>query len=452
MACAVCDSDAMSLAEKIDRRWPGSRERVQAQVLNRSLPALRWIAANDRAAGLLDRALAPFNPLSPTRYVDPYPLYAELRRHGPVVHHRRLGMWFVTGYEECEAVLRAPSTVDRSDFMRSVSPYKHLDKPSFDLLASMLLMMDPPDHTRIRKLVSRVFTPRAVAKLEPQVRSITTKLLDEVAGRNRFDAVDAFTAQLPIFIIGELLGLPSELWGRLKGLSDELAKSIDGMTGFDAAAMNRTMAETTAIFRAEFERCRFDPRDDLLSALVSVEAEDGDRLSDDELLSLCVLLMVAGHETTTGLIGNAIVALGHDRASRRLLLEAPDLADNAVEEFLRYDSPVQTTDRILTAPIELGDCTIASGASVVVMLGAANRDPRRYDDPDVLRLDRHDPRPLSFGHGIHHCVGAALARLEAKVAIPAFVERFPDYRIDESALTWKRSMTLRGTTTLPITP
>jgi len=441
----------MPLAEMIERRWPGSRERVQAKAVNRSLPALRWIAGNDRAAGLLDRALAPFNPLSPARYVDPYPLYAELRRHGPVVHHR-LGIWFVTGHEECEAVLRAPTSVDRSEFMRDVTPYKHLDEASFQLLASMLLMLDPPDHTRIRKLVSRVFTPRAVARLEPQVETITAELLDDVADRSRFDAVEAFAAQLPIFMIGELLGLPTEQWGRLKHLSDELAKSIDGLTGFDAAAMNRTIAETTAIFRSEFARCRSEPRDDLLSALVSVEAEDGDRLSDDELLSLCVLLMVAGHETTTGLIGNALVALEANPAARRQLLDAPGIAERAVEEFLRYDSPVQTTDRITTAPLELGDVVIPAGATVGVFLGAANRDPRRHDDPDVLRLDRPDPRPLSFGHGIHHCVGAALARLEAKVAIPAFVERFPDYRIDHTAIAWKRSMTLRGPTTLPIIP
>lgn len=440
----------MALLDRIDHRWPGARERLQGEALNRSMPALRWVAGNDRAAGLLDRAFAPFNPLSPRRYADPYPLYDELRANGPVFHHRRLGFWFVTGHEECEAVLRAPTSVDRTDVMRTLTPYKHLDDSAIDLVTSMLLMLDPPDHTRIRKLVSRAFTPRAVARLEPEVEKIAHQLLDEVEGTARFDAVATYTSQLPIYMIGELLGLPRTEWDRLKRLSDELAKLVDGLSGFDAEVMNAAVAETKQIFRTEFELRRSQPRDDLLSALVAAEEEDGDRLSDDELLSLCVLLMVAGHETTTGLIGNAIVALDRDRHARRRLLAEPGLADSAVEEFLRFDSPVQTTDRILSADLELGGTVIPEGAMVGVFLGAGNRDARRHDAPDELRLDRPDPRPLSFGHGIHHCVGAALARLEAKVAIPAFVERFPDHRVDESGLVWKRSMTLRGPTELPI--
>ncbi len=206
-------------------------------------------------------------------------------------------------------------------------------------------------------------------------------------------------------------------------------------------------------FRALLDRQIADhvehPRDDMLSRLLEAE-EDGDRLSRDELESMIALLMVAGHETTAGLLGNSLLALHRNPTAKDQLIEEPAIAENAVEELLRYDSPVQGTDRVATADIELAGHRIRGGTMMGVFLGAANRDPRRYDRPDQLILDRPQPRPLSFGHGIHHCLGAALARLEARIALPLFLQTYPDYRVDEDRLEWKRSITLRGPSHLPV--
>jgi len=427
------------------REWFGID---QTLVAAKMLPVLRAVARRDRVARLLNRPLAPFNPIDPSRYVDPYPLYENIRARGPVFEHKRLGAWLVTGYEECEQVLRSPSSVDRSHLLEHVAPYKHIDEDILDMVTTMMLMVDPPDHTRLRKLVNRAFTPRAIAQLEPQVEKIAGQLLDELETRSQFDVMNHYASQVPIYMIGQMLGVPSDQWPRLKKLSDTIALFVDPLSGFEALALTTAVREAAAIFTVEFEKRRDQPQDDILSALVAAE-EDGDRLSQDELISMCLLLMVAGHETTTGLIGNALVSLDRDRDARAMLLGSASSID-LVDEFLRHDSPVQNTDRFITTPLTIGNQTIPEGALVTIMLGAANRDPRVYDSPDELRLDRPDPRPLSFGHGIHHCLGAALARIEGEIAIRAFVERFPDYRI--ASLEWKRSLTLRGPEAMVISP
>lgn len=417
----------------------------------RVFPVVQLLTRNDWTSKILDRALHPFNPFSPKRYVDPYPLYEQVRAQSAVYHHKRIDMWVITGHQQCEQVLRGAASVDRNEFMLTIAPYKHLAPQTMDIMGSMMLMKDPPDHTRLRKLVSRAFTPRAVADLEPQVWKVAAELLDKVEGQTQFDAMESYASQLPIYMIGELLGLPNTEWDRLKGISDTLAQFVDPMSGFGPQEMDTAMDDIVQLLRSEVADRRVRPRDDMLTALAQAE-EDGDRLSETEMLSMISLLMVAGHETTTGLIGNALVLLDQHRDARQQLIDQPSLADNAVEEFLRFDSPVQTTDRFLTESMEVDGQTLPEGAVVGLMLGAANRDPNLHTNPNELQLDRADPRPLSFGHGIHHCVGAALARLEARVAIPAFLDRFPDYRVDHDALEWKRSMTLRGPRKLPIRP
>lgn len=426
-----------------------SAQRVQAKQLARVLPVLRTVARHDRVAGLMNRPLAPFNPIDPRHHIDPYPQYRALRERGPVFHHRRVSTWYVTGYEETELALRAPSSVDRSQVFELVPPYSDIDPSVSKLMTTMMLLQDPPDHTRLRKLVNRAFTPRAIAKLEPLVVEATDRLIDDMDSRSSVDLVDTFTSRLPIFMIGELLGLANERWAELKDLSDELAKFVDPFTGFQPSEFEATVEQTVEMFRSEFDERRARPRDDLMSALVEAE-EEGDRLSDDEMVSMCLLLMVAGHETTTGLLGTALVALDTHRGAREQLLADPELAAQSVEEFLRYDSPVQMTLRLMTNDTRLGSETVPAGAAVQIVFAAANRDPRRYDQPDELRLDRPDPRPLAFGHGVHHCVGAALARLEAKVAISRFVERHPNYSVDRDRLEWKRSLGLRGPAVLPV--
>ncbi len=420
----------------------------QATTMAMVLPTLRRVARSDRMAGWLNRPLAPFNPLDPRRHIDPYPIYESLRAHGPVYNHTRIANWLITGYEECEQVLRAPVSVDRSELITKIPPYKHIDRNLIDMVVTMMLMVDPPDHTRLRKLVNRAFTPRAIAQLEPQVEKITDQILDELEPLDEFDVMHRFASQVPIYMIGSMLGVDAEQWPRLHELSDTIAFLVDPLSGFDVDEMAAALSEATAIFRAEFAKRRINPQDDIMTALVNAE-EDGDRLSERELESMCLLLMVAGHETTSGLIGNALVTLSRDHAARRQLIDAPELAANATEEFLRHDSPVQNTDRVVTEPLEVGGHVIPAGAVVTVLIGAANRDPRVYTDPAKLQLDRPEPHPFSFGQGIHYCLGAALARMEGRIAIRSFVERFPEYRVDQ--LAWKRSTTLRGPANLTVT-
>lgn len=421
------------------------------------IPTLRVLAKRDWSSRMLTRTLAPFNPLDPRRYTDPYSMYEEVRAHGPVYYHRRLDDWIVTGFAEGEAALRADVSVDRTAVMDVVSPYRDVSPSTMELFKSLLLTVDPPRHGRLRGLVSRAFTPRAVAALEPTVVEVAAELLDGLSSAaenggagSQVDATERFASQLPIYVIGDLLGLPREQRNRLKELSDIIAKFIDPLTGFDADEMDRTVVELQSIFDVEIERRRRNPSDDMLSALVEAE-EDGDRLSNVELHSMILLLMVAGHETTTGLIGNAIYWMDQHLEARQKLIDEPGLMLNAVEEFLRFDSPVQATDRKVVAEVTIGEHLIPAGASVTVLLGAANRDPRLFDRPNELLVDRASPRSLSFGHGIHHCIGAALARMETKVALTALLERYPDYRVARDGVRWKRSITLRGPTSLPIT-
>ncbi|MEM7273694.1 MAG: cytochrome P450 [Actinomycetota bacterium] len=416
-------------------------------------PVLRQLARRDWSSRLLTRAMAPFNPFDPRRYVDPYPVYDEVRRHGSVYHHRRLDGWIITGFTEAEEALRGPVSVDRRELMEELWPYRDVSSGSMDIFNSLLLTLDPPNHTRLRRLVSRTFTPRAVAGMAPAIAEVADGLLDEMAAVGRsgrsVDAMAGFASRLPIYVIGELLGLPREQWPRLKELSDEGAKFVDPITAFQPAEMDAAIAEIVSILDVEIAARRQAPKDDLLSSLVAVE-EDGDRLSTVELHSMVILLMVAGHETTTGLLGNSLVHLDRDRRSRDRLATTPELVPNAVEELLRYDSPVQATDRIAVEDMEIGGVPIPAGSGLTILLGAGNRDPQMFERPNELRLDRSDARSLSFGHGIHHCVGAALARLEVEVALPLFLKRFPDHRVVGDELIWKRSITLRGPARLPI--
>ena len=421
------------------------------------IPTLRVLAKRDWSSKLLTRSLAPFNPLDPRRYVDPYAMYEEIRPHGPVYHHGRLDEWIITGFAEGEEALRADVSVDRSAVLDVVSPYKNVSSDTMDLFTSLLLTVDPPRHSRLRGLVSRAFTPRAVAALEPTVVEVASELLDDLpsalqagAQGQQVDITERFGSQLPIYVIGDLLGLPREHRQRLKQLSDVIARFVDPLTGFDPGEMDRAVDELKAVFDVEIERRRKTPSDDMLSALVEAE-EDGDRLNNTELHSMILLLMVAGHETTTGLIGNAVYWMDQYRGARQMLIEEPGLMTNAVEEFLRFDSPVQATDRKVVEEVTIGGHLIPKGGSITVLLGAANRDPRLFDRPNELLVDRESPRSLSFGHGIHHCIGAALARMETRVALTALLERYPDYGVDRDGVRWKRSITLRGPSVLPIT-
>jgi cytochrome P450 len=423
--------------------------------LIRGFPVIRRVARSSRSRPALNTLFSPFNPFDFARSENPYPGYEKLRGLGPVYFHPTLRSWFVTGHPEAEQVLRASSSVDRTPALTRISPYRDLDPQVWEIVSQLLINTDQPDHTRLRRLVSRAFTPTAMAALEPQVQDVARGLLDSIERQcadtweTEFDAMADYASQLPVYIIGEMLGIPRQVWPRLKELSDTVALLVEPLHGFDPVEMDTAVLELVSIFDVELARRQTEPGNDVLSVLVSAEA-DGDRLTRSELHSLCLLLLVAGHETTSSLIGNALIALDRDRQSRAKLIGNPGLAAAAVEEFLRFDSPVQSTNRRLIHELTIDGVTIPAGADVNVYLGAANRDTRIHDRPNELLLDRLDPKPLSFGHGIHHCLGAALARLEAKVAIPAFVHRFPTYSVDHANLTYSRSLTLRGPAELPV--
>ncbi len=302
---------------------------------------------------------------------------------------------------------------------------------------------------RLSAVLNRAFTPRTVAAMEPVITSVTHELLAELRPDRRFDAMEQLASRLPVYVISDVLGFPPSERNSLKQLSDVIAAFADPLTGFDPPEVDAAIKEFAARTDALIDARQEDPAEDMISALVAVEAE-GHKLSRRELISMVLLLMLAGNETTSNLIGNALVALDEHRGARALLLQREDLDENAIEELLRFDTPVQVTDRRALADFEVAGVTVPAGASIVVLLGAANRDPDRYEAPDELRLDRTDPRPLSFGHGAHHCLGAGLARIEARVAVPAFVRAFPDHQVARDEVTWNRSITLRGPKILPI--
>jgi hypothetical protein len=394
-----------------------------------------------------------WNPFLPAFRADPYPTYRALRSQAPVYRHPVFRSWVLTRYADVEAVLRDPGfSVDRTKLpLFRLLRWARRDESDFARAVERnLLMLDPPAHTRLRGLVSRAFTPRAVERLRPRIEAIAAELLERAAGCGELELVRDLAYPLPVTVIAELLGVPAADHERFKRWSDELTALLDPLQA--RGGMRRARAafeELSAYFRAVLAERRREPRDDLVGALAAVE-DGGDRLSEIELLSLCMLLLGAGHETTTNLIGNAVVALLRHPGERKRLQDDPGLAESAVEELLRFDSPVQVTDRVAREPREIGGRRIRPGQLVGLVLGAANRDPEAFPEPDRLDLGRRENRHLAFGQGAHFCLGAQLARLEARVALARLFERFPDLRGDPERVEWRRSIVLRGPLRVPL--
>jgi cytochrome P450 len=376
------------------------------------------------------------DPFAAERFSWPYPMYDRMRADGEVVYSRTYRQWFVFGYDELQQVFRSSdgATAPIADLMLSSRQYRKLTPSVRTNFSRWLLATDPPDHTRLRSAVARAFTPKQIAAYEPLVGSVVDELLSDLADSGDVDIVDAFTTKLPIQLIAELLGLPGDRREWLHQASREVGDMVEPFTALDAAAISERFAELDAYFLELIEQRRQHPGDDVISALAS--EDDGPVLAPDEIVAMIVFLLFAGHETVTGMLGNAVVALAAFPEQRALLRNDPGLIDNAVEELLRFDPPLQMAGRQMTAD---------------VVIGAANRDRRRWADADELRLDRPDPKPLSFGFGIHHCLGAALARLELRTAIPPLLARLGDYTVDTDSIVWKRSFALRGPLVLPVT-
>jgi pimeloyl-[acyl-carrier protein] synthase len=388
-----------------------------------------------------------FNPMDPAFVADPYPTYHRLRAEDPV-HHSPLGFWVLTRYEDVVAVLRDPRFAKEA--IAAVVAARLGRAPAAPL---SMLDRDPPDHTRLRSLVSKAFTPRVVEALRPHIQKIVDSLLDRVAGANAMDLIEDFAYPLPVIVICEMLGVPFEDHERFKQWGLDIARGLDSiLLPPDSDVARRSDAARsalTAYFRELIAERRASPRADLLSGLIAAE-EVGDRLREDELLATCILLLVAGHETTVNLIGNGTLALLRHRDQLRRLREDPGLIASAVEELLRYDGPVQRTARVSGEDVAIAGRTIAKGELVMPFIGAADRDPAQFPDPDRLDIARTDNRHIAFGWGIHFCLGAPLARLEGQIALNTLVRRLPKLALATDKPEYRESLTLRGLSTLPV--
>ena len=392
--------------------------------------------------------MAIFNPFLPSYQANPYPAYAALRAEDPVHFSAAIQAWVLTAYEDCERVLRDVETFSSSSYTASgqLATALQQQRREFPLgEVPTVLNSDPPVHTRLRTLLNRAFTPRAIDGLRPHIEEIAASLLAD-AGRagGRFDAVTGFAQPLPIIVIAELLGVPPSDRDRLKEWSTAIANTTNVLNteGALAAARQATL-ELIAYMDEVVAQRRTAPGADIMTALVQAE-EGGDRLSHDELLAFSILLLLAGHETTTNLIGNGLLALTeHPEQAARLRADR-ELLPSAVEEFLRYDSSVQGAVRFARETTEVGGRTIEQGSTLLLLVGAANRDPAQFPDPDALDVARSPNRHLSFGRGIHFCLGAPLARLEGDVAFAALLDRFPELRVAEGGAERSGTLVLRG--------
>jgi len=393
-----------------------------------------------------------FDPFAPGFTDDPYPQYAVMRAEAPVYQHP-FGFWLLTRYDDVSWLLRAGLSVEDRNVtdstFRQLQDQMYGDQvPAAD---KSMLDRDPPDHTRLRRLVSKAFTPRAIEALRPRITRLVDSMLDAIDGQGQVDLVEALAFPLPFTVIAEMLGTPPADHERIRQLSGTVVRSLEPVADPAlVAAIAAADAELTAIAADMIAWKRSNPADDLLTALISAE-EDGDALSDDELIAQTLLLYIAGHETTVNLIAGGTLALLRNPDQLALLRNNPGLAEGAVEELLRYDSPVQASRRITLEPVTIGGITIPAGAFVMASLGSANRDESFWGaDAAEVRLSRDGAhRHVSFGAGPHHCLGASLARLEASIALARLTARFPRLALDGD-VTWNGRINLRGPAHLPV--
>lgn len=391
--------------------------------------------------------------LDPANRADPYRLCAQFRDRGPLqLPDANLAVFL--SYRDCDEVLRHPSsssenansTVAKQQAEAGTAPPRQ-GPPGF-------LFLDPPDHTRLRKLVSKAFAPRVVSALQPDIGSLVDGLLDRVAEKGHFEVVEDFAYPLPVAVICRLLGVPLEDEPQFSRASALLAQALDPfstITGVPAEVANERQQAGTWLrdyFHGLIDKRRSRPGEDLLSGLIAVE-ESGDQLTEEEIVSTCNLLLIAGHETTVNLIGNAVLAMLRNPGQWAALGADADRAPAIVEETLRYDPPVQLAGRIALADMVIGGVEVPAGDVMMLLLAGANRDPAEYDRPDVFDPERKNLRHLGFGRGAHYCLGAPLARLEASVALAAVAARFPNARLDGEPQ-YKTNVTLRGLSQLTL--
>jgi cytochrome P450 len=395
--------------------------------------------------------LSLYGLLDPQVLADPYPLYTRLRDESPVLWDPYLHAWVVTRYADVAQVLlkfkadRTPTPDRLSELgMRQLAPVAQV-------MVRQMLFMDPPQHARVRGLAATAFTSRRVARLREHIQHITDTLINRVAASGHADVMADLASPLPAIVTAEMLGVPTADHERLKEWSADFAEML-GNFQHNPGRTERVLGsveEMTSYFHDAVRRQASRPRDGLIKALTEATL-DGDRLTDDEVVANLIVTMVGGQETTTNLIGNGLLTLLRNPGAMARLRDDPSLTPSAVEELLRYESPSQHTARIAPPDTAIGGQRIEAGQAVIAVMGAANRDPRRFPDPDRLDLARTDNRHLAFGWAAHFCFGAPLARMEAQIAFDTILRRLPDLRLDSAPLRWRPNLGLRGLTELPV--
>lgn len=393
------------------------------------------------------RSGVAWNPLSPSYQQDPVPTYESLREGDPVHYSELMHGWVVSRFEDIDAVLRDHRRFSNASRVVGVGAGTNVNAGI--AAAPSMLFLDPPDHTRLRSLVNHAFTPKAVEAIRPRIEAFADGLIEAVGDARRFDLMQAIAIPLPVAVISEMIGVPHADRAQFKVWSDTVAKALEPTTAeheLVAAAQARTALGE--YFGPLIEERRAHPREDLISALVRAE-DEGDRLSHAEVISTLNLLLVAGNETTTNLIGNGMLALLRRPDALDHVANHPEAIEAAVEEMLRFDSPVQTNGRVALEDVVIGGQAIARGQRIVLLQGAGNHDPRHFEDADGFDPARGDKSHLAFGRGIHHCLGAPLARLEAQIIFPRILARWPGIRLAAEPR-FRDNVVLRGLTALDV--
>ena len=395
-----------------------------------------------------------FNPFDAEFRKNPYPLYHRFLEEDPV-HESPLGGLVLSRHEDAMSLLRDPRA--SSDFRKSPNFRQQVEAQGFDYDAIMMesrsfLFLDPPDHTRLRGLVNKAFTPRVVEGLRPRIEQIVGRLIDAALEKGEVDVMEDIAYPLPVQIICDMLGVPVEDNARFRAWTNEAARSLDpdfALPPEEIERRQRTFEAMQGYFTDLVAHRRADPRDDLISALIAAE-DEGKTLTETELISTCILLLIAGHETTVNLIGNGTLQLLRHPGQLQKLRDDPSLIGTAVEELLRFDPPVQLTGRLALEDMEFGGKTLKKGDQAVILIGAANRDPEQFTEPQRLDVTRTENRHLAFGMGVHFCLGAPLARVEGRIALGELVRRARVMELLTDDPPYKEQLVLRGLAALPV--
>ncbi len=402
--------------------------------------------------GKKEPPLSLFQLLDPEVLANPYPLYHRLRSEDPVHWDPYLHAWVVTRYADVVHVFQRFSA-DRTPTPEQLTALGLTAlTPLAEVMVLQMLFLDPPNHGRVRGLASKAFTARRVEVLRTHIQDITNSLLDAVQDKGRMDVIADLAYPLPAIVTAEMLGVPTSDWQQLTAWSADFAQVLGNFQHNPdrAPRVIKSLQEMSAYFRAAIKDQRTNPRDGLIHAYLTAEI-DGDRFTEDEVVANTIVTMVGGQETTTNLIGNGVLTLLRHPDQLERLKQDLSLIPAAVEELLRYESPSQHTARLAPEDVVLGGKTIRKRQAVIAVMGAANRDPERFPDPDKLDLGRQDNRHVAFAWASHFCFGAPLARIEGQTAFATMLQRMPNLRLESGPITWRENLGLRGLTSLPVT-